>query len=305
MTRKNIPGAPEWHLTDRQRHESYEGPLRLLPELPLVGKMHLLDALPHALIAHAHPTCYELHCVLRGALAFWVGEATYSVRPGMAFLTRPGELHGGVDEVLPPAEWFWIQIQFPPEGSLPGLDPADSREIEAALGAEPARLFEASEALRSCFERLLLEHRARRAMAPRMARLIFHELLVCLTRDLLPATLAGPDPGPAVSPGVSDAVRWIERNLAEPFTIRQVANAAGLGPSSLRQHFLDELGESPSAYMTRQRVEKAKALLRESRASITEIANTLGFSTSSYFTSVFRRQTGQTPSEYRQAVTHP
>lgn len=304
MALKNIPGAPEWHLTDRQRHESYEGALRLLPELPLVGKMHLLDALPHALLAHAHPTFYELHCVLRGSLAFWVGAETYCVRPGMAFLTRPGELHGGVDGVLPPAEWFWIQIQFPDAAGLPGLDRVDSREIEGALGAEPARLFEASDALRSCFERLIVEHRVRRAMAPQMARLVFHELLVCLTRDLLPASPLG-GAGPAVSPEVSDAVRWIERNLAEPFTIRQVADAAGLGPSSLRQHFLDELGESPSAYMTRQRVEKAKLLLRDSRRSITDIALTLGFSTSSYFTSVFRRQTGQTPSEYRQAVAAP
>ena len=259
--------------------------------------MHLLDALPHSLVAHSHPTFYELHCVLRGSLAFWVGPTAYVIPPGMAFLTRPGELHGGVDDVLPPAEWYWIQIQFPAGGTLPGLDPDDTRELQQVLDCAPERLFEASDGLRSCFERLILEHRVRQPMATRMARLVFHELLVCLARDMMP--IDHPVNLHAVSPSVRQAVRWIERNLTEPVTIRQIADAAGLGPSSLRQHFLDELGLGPSAYVTRQRMEKAKSLLRETPRSITDIAVTLGFSTGSHFTSVFRRLTGQTPSEYR------
>lgn len=302
MAVKDIPGLPAWHLTDRQRHESYEGPRRLLPEVPLVGRMHLLDALPHALIAHAHPTFYELHCVLRGTLAFWVGTTTYSIRPGMAFLTRPGELHGGVDDVLPPAEWYWIQVQFPDENPLPGLTLDDTRELRRSLDEAPDRLIRASDELRSCFDRLLAEHRTSRPMAPAMARLIFHELLIDLARDLMPAALPGAFP--AVSPAVGRAIAWIERNLTEAITIRQVARAAGLGPSSLRQHFLDELKVSPSAYVTRRRVEQAQSLLRETERPITDIATTLGFSTSSYFTAVFRRLTGQTPSEYRHLSEH-
>lgn len=58
---KRVLGKPDWILSDRQRHESYEGRNRLLPELPLVGRMRLLDALPHALVAHAHPGIFEIH----------------------------------------------------------------------------------------------------------------------------------------------------------------------------------------------------------------------------------------------------
>ena len=300
MALKDIPGKPAWHLTDRQRHESYEGPRRLLPEVPLVGRMHLLDALPHALIAHAHPAFYELHCVLRGSLAFWVGTTSYLIRPGMAFLTRPGELHGGVDDVLPPAEWYWIQVHFPATKSLPGLTRDDTSELRRSLDEAPERLVRASDELRSCFDRLLAEYRTARPMAAPMGRLIFHELLICLARDLKPA--APPGTLQAVSPAVGRAIGWIERNLTEAMTICQIAKAAGLGPSSLRQHFLDELKVSPSAYVTRRRVEQAKSLLRETERSITDIATGLGFSTSSYFTAVFRRLTGQTPSEYRHPV---
>ena len=63
---KQLRGKPDWILSDRQRHESYEGQNCLLPELPLVGRMHLLDALPHSLVAHTHPGIFEVHCVARG-----------------------------------------------------------------------------------------------------------------------------------------------------------------------------------------------------------------------------------------------
>ena len=130
---KRIAGKPDWQLTDRQRHESYEKRQRLLPELPLVGRMHLLDALPRSLVAHAHPGIYEIHCVVRGVLSFWVGTRTYSVGPGMAFLTHPKETHGAVNEALSPAEWYWIHLRFPGRGPLPGLSGADTKRIRRTL----------------------------------------------------------------------------------------------------------------------------------------------------------------------------
>jgi len=57
---------------------------------------------------------------------------------------------------------------------------------------------------------------------------------------------------------------------------------------------------SPMAYLTRLRIARARALLRASEASITEIAISCGFSSSQYFANVFRRCVGQTPSAYRE-----
>jgi AraC family transcriptional regulator len=50
------------------------------------------------------------------------------------------------------------------------------------------------------------------------------------------------------------------------------------------------------------RVERAKGLLAETDRSITEIAMDLGFSTSAYFTAVFHRETGTTPSDFRRQL---
>src|SRR5438477_4947903 len=88
-----IRGDPDWQLTARQHHEAYSGRNALLGELPLVGRMHLLDALPDALVPHAHPAIYEAHFVVDGCLSFRAREQDFDVTGGMVFLTKPGEIH--------------------------------------------------------------------------------------------------------------------------------------------------------------------------------------------------------------------
>jgi len=295
---KHIHGQPDWYLTDRQRHESYEGSRRLLRELPLVGRIHLLDALPNSLILHSHRDIFEVHCVLRGVQSFWVGKKTFQVGAGMAFLTRPGEMHGGVNDSLSPGEWYWIHIRFPRKEALPGLTPADTEHIRKALETAPHRLFQASQALRNAFSRLLEEHHAILPFGELMARLAYHELLVCLARDLIPA---GQEPRQHfVTYAVRQAVRWIDQHLMESFPMSSVAVAAGLSESGLRRRFHDELGKSPAEYVTQQRIERAKQLLRETSRPVTDIAFSLGFNSSPYFGAVFKRQTGHTPSQFRE-----
>ena len=51
-------------------------------------------------------------------------------------------------------------------------------------------------------------------------------------------------------------------------------------------------------YFTRLKVDKAKELIREENYTFTEISEKLGFNTSQYFTTVFKRVSGMTPSEY-------
>ena len=294
---KHIDGNPNWHLSDRQRHESYEGSRGLLIELPLIGRMRLLDALPNSLIAHSHGDIYEIHCVLRGSLGFCVNKEIFQVGAGMAFLTRPREMHGGVNNSLSPGEWYWVHIRFPRKGSLPGLSLADTHLIRQALDTAPHRLFQSSQALRHCFARLLEEHHAILPFGELMARLAYHELLVCLTRDLLPT-------GQAMRPhfvsyAVRQAIRWVDLHLTEPFPIKNLAVAAGLSESRLRRRFHDEVGLSPAEYVLRQRIERAKQLMRETGRSITDITFELGFNSSTYFAAVFKRVTGQTPSVFR------
>lgn len=85
--------------------------------------------------------------------------------------------------------------------------------------------------------------------------------------------------------------------------MEHAANAAGLSESHFRRWFQKEVGFNPADYIMYRRVEIAKERLRNSEDSVTKVAMALGFSTSAYFTSVFRKRTGLTPTQYRRENT--
>jgi len=298
-----IRGQPDWLLSDRQHHEAYSGSTCLLPELPLIGSMHLLDALPNSLVPHAHPGIFEAHFVVDGSLGFQIGGQTHDVNGGMVFLTKPGELHSGVNESLQPARWHWIHIHFPDDSPLPGMSELDSAHLHETYRLATLRSFSGSDQLRSCFERLLAEHRSPRAHSELIARGVYHELLVLLTRDH-DAAVSGPASN-SISPEIAAAIRWLERHLEEPLSIPDMAQASGLSQSHFRQRCHAETGFTPSDYLSRERVRQAKILLSKPSAPITDIAFRLGFQSSAYFAAVFKKLTGMTPSEYRHGVIGP
>ena len=72
--------------------------------------------------------------------------------------------------------------------------------------------------------------------------------------------------------------------------------------SVLKKTFRDQMGCGVMEYCTRLKVDAAKKLIRESDLNFSEIATRLSFNTSQYFTTVFRRVTGMTPTEYTRSV---
>ena len=75
----------------------------------------------------------------------------------------------------------------------------------------------------------------------------------------------------------------------------------GLSDDYLTSCFHKELGLTPVAYLNRYRIQQARQLLKNTHMSITEIALDVGFSGSSYFSRIFRRETGVTPEAYRRS----
>jgi AraC family transcriptional regulator len=92
---------------------------------------------------------------------------------------------------------------------------------------------------------------------------------------------------------------FIEQHLAEDISLDALADLVRLSPYHFLRCFKRSLGEPPHRYWTARRIERAKALLANPRASITEVAFQVGFSGSSAFSAAFHRITGQTATDYR------
>ncbi len=92
---------------------------------------------------------------------------------------------------------------------------------------------------------------------------------------------------------------YIGQHLHDKITMEQLAEHVKLNETYLSKLFRKETGLSISEYIRNKRVEEAMALLRYSDKTSIEIATDLGFSSHSYFISVFKKVSGVTPKEYR------
>jgi AraC-like DNA-binding protein len=84
----------------------------------------------------------------------------------------------------------------------------------------------------------------------------------------------------------------------------ELAAIARLSPARFHVHFKQVTGSSPRDYWLRLRVERAaQRLQRAPELTVTQVAHELGFSSSQYFATVFRRYLGTSPLTYRSETT--
>jgi AraC-like DNA-binding protein len=102
--------------------------------------------------------------------------------------------------------------------------------------------------------------------------------------------------------GVRSASEYINRNYAKDLTLSELAGMCGLSENYFSHCFRLALGDSPFRYLSKLRVSHAKALLATTALSIGAIAGKCGFKTMSAFSCAFRRETGESPSRFREGL---
>jgi AraC-like DNA-binding protein len=100
-------------------------------------------------------------------------------------------------------------------------------------------------------------------------------------------------------PAVRRARDLIDREYAQPLDLDAMARAAGYSRYHFARTFASAYGETPAAYLTRRRVERAKGLLRTANVTVTEVCFLVGFESLGSFSSLFHRLAGVSPSDYR------
>ncbi len=111
---------------------------------------------------------------------------------------------------------------------------------------------------------------------------------------------------PRLSQQLVDKVQeFVARNYATAFTREEIAAAVGVTPTYVSRVFRQQTGMALWDYVNGYRVARARELLEHSDLTVTEIAFTVGFNDSSYFSRVFRKETGLSPAAYRASRAIP
>jgi AraC-like DNA-binding protein len=94
----------------------------------------------------------------------------------------------------------------------------------------------------------------------------------------------------------------MDREYHKPLDVPAMARAAHASPSHFARQFRRAFGETPYAYLMTRRIERAKALLRGSDLSVTEISLAVGCQSLGSFSARFHEIVGMSPRAYRAAA---
>lgn len=101
---------------------------------------------------------------------------------------------------------------------------------------------------------------------------------------------------------LASAVAHIEKNFCTEISISDLAQIAGYSERQFNRLFKSAYSTTPNLYINTLRIQKAQQLLKNSNLSMGEISWNCGYSDQNYFSRIFKRHVGLTPTEYRMNV---
>ncbi len=245
------------------------------------------------LTAHAHPASMEFCHLVRGRQTYEVGGERFRMHGGDLFVSFPDEVHSSASTPQEKGVLYWLILEIPPKaGSMLQLPEREGRALRRSLLGLHPRLFTGNLRITR-----LLDGMMETLLAP--ATSLTPIRLRTALLDFLLEVIACSGHLPQREPGRLDRLAaYVHANLDRPLTVPELAGEADLSVPQFQARFKQEFGVPPGEYVMRAKVHQAAGWLAEGGRTVTEIAFALGFPSSQYFATVFKRYTGKTPSAY-------
>lgn len=96
-----------------------------------------------------------------------------------------------------------------------------------------------------------------------------------------------------------NAVRYINEHYGDDITLSELACLSGVSPQYFDRVFRERLNMRPMEYIARVKISKAKSMLLDCDMSVTQLSESLGYTSPTYFGIVFKKYEGISPSEFR------
>lgn len=263
-----------------------------IPGLDFFGHYQIKNA-AEPLLPHYHKDLFEITYITRGLFTFSTDQQNYKLSGGDVFITKPNEIHGTNMTPLSVGEFYWILLDCTKTDGILFLNSPTTRNLFHNLynidtHAIKTNTTEMKSLLQKSFK-LALNHGNPYTETAYLT--LFLQLLLEYSTKM----------DFKLTPDIGKAVDYILDHICEELSIDLLASLCNLSVSQFKHKFKSQMGISPRDFINSQKIEFSKSLLLEDK-TVTEIAMELGFNTSTYFSTVFKRYTTCTPLEYRKNI---
>ena len=150
------------------------------------------------------------------------------------------------------------------------------------------------------YNQMIRELQLRRANYEDVNKLFIHHIFLTINRYIK----EGKQTKHETISDIERAVHYFNENYSKPITIEQYAQEHLMSVNWFIHSFKEVMHVPPMQYIVSLRIAAAKGYLESSNKNITEISNIVGYENALYFSRLFKKYTGMTPSEYKKKHSH-
>lgn len=228
---------------------------------------------------------YLIHYVISGNGYYKIGIHTYTLKAGDSFLIYPNKEVLYYADNSEPWEYVWVGFK--------GNDAPSILKATAFTPETPVTTIKRYKKEIQHYMNLIYNARGNNFLQTiEMAGYLYILLSYFMREDEKRVRFS------QTENYVVRGIDYIASNYDQPITVDDIADHIGISRSQLFRSFKTVLSQSPKTFLTEFRIEQACYLLTHSDLSMSEIAESVGFNNSLYFSKAFHKQLEMPPTEY-------
>ena len=239
-------------------------------------------------VLHTHPFT-EVFYVIDGSGSFLTNNKKFSVKKNDIIIVNPNIEHTEKSSIDDPLEYIAI-----------GMSHMSFTNKKDTITKKPflfANFQDKQEDILFYLQAIMMEVKKQEFNYEHICHHLANVLIYKLQRKLnVQVEIEAPS---MIGKEVAIAKEYINHNFKEKITLDTLANIVHLNKFYLSRTFKAAVGQTPIEFLNERRLEEASVLLKTTDLTISEIASMIGFSSQSYFSELFLKSRGNTPTKYR------
>ena len=226
---------------------------------------------------------FTLEYIISGEGTIFNNGEKYHVGKGDMYMLQPGSDHYYYADTQNPWEKIWINAH----GNL-------IENLTRAYGIYSTVIFKNTNgyALLKKAVDICCNHTLSAVQINDQIALIFHELVIMMRNSVKKTNVVSKE---------ADILRnYLNMHINENVTIRELSELIFRSESQTIRIFKKYFNDTPYEYLMKNKINRAKTLLKNTDMKVKDIAFSLGFCDEHYFSSIFKHRTSMTPKEYKQ-----
>ena len=257
-----------------------------------------------AQLSHSHDFL-TIHYIVSGHVRYQIQGQTYTVHKDDIMIINPGVEHMHLiddPETDPDSCIFYLGID---NLFIKGY-PQDF--IPICNVVIPLRKYQ--QEIYNCYHEIILTQEKKDVGWPLMAKVLSLEFLVLLLKELTPQNASTIQDYFQLKTYDKQTIAqtittYFQENYMKKISVEEIARSSYLSTTYITKIYKEMTGDTPINYLISLRMEKALEILKEGHFSIQDVAKRVGYDDPYYFSKLFKKRFGLSPSAYKRKVQQP